>query len=67
VATLGIEIFKTTLQNLPNKYGSFKKMMMPELYLQEQFLKYRVEKQELVGIVSLYFPEKGQQVEEANR
>lgn len=40
---------------------------MPELYLQEQFLKYRVEKQELVGLVSLYFPEKRQQVEEANR
>jgi len=32
--------------------------MLPELYLQEQFLKYRVEKQELAEIITLYFNEK---------
>lgn len=31
--------------------------MQPEIYLFEQFLRYRVEKNELMDIVNIYFPE----------
>ena len=48
VATLGCNLIKTYVQNLSNnRFNLFKRLMQPEIYIQEQFLRYREEKQEL--------------------
>lgn len=44
VALTGIELFQSYLQGLPTHLKNFKRLMLPELYLQEQFLRYRADK-----------------------
>jgi len=39
---MGIQLLKVFLHSLGSKHNVFKKLMMPELYLQEQFMKYKI-------------------------
>ena len=55
-AGYGVRVVETLLEGLEGLgLGSWKKMIAPELYLQDQFLKYLVEKEELSAIVSPIF------------
>lgn len=67
VALTGIELFQSYLQGLPAHLKNFKRLMLPELYLQEQFLRYRADKAELAEIVGPFFADRCGQVEAANR
>lgn len=50
-------MIKSSVQCLGHGFGFFKRLLQPEIYLFEQFLRYRVEKNELMDIVNIYFPE----------
>ena len=54
-ATFGCSIIKQLVSGLPQKFTFFKRLMQPEMYLLDQFERYRDEKKELERIVSLYF------------
>lgn len=55
VVLTGIELFQSYLQGLPGHLKNFKRLMLPELYLQEQFLRYRADKAELAEIIGPFF------------
>ena len=54
-ASMGCDLIKTTVNKLGHGFGYFKRLLQPEIYLLEQYSKYREEKKELVSIVGLYF------------
>lgn len=55
VAAIGCDLVRSLVLNLGHGFSFFKRMLQPELYLFEQFMRYRVEKKELLVITSVYF------------
>lgn len=55
VAAMGCDIVRSLVLNLGHGFGFFKRMLQPELYLFQQFMRYRVEKKDLQVITSKYF------------
>jgi hypothetical protein len=54
-ADLGCAMIRESVKDLGHGFSFFKRLLQPEIYLLEQFMRYRTEKKELALIATKYF------------